>query len=364
LRQTEIIIDLLDSIKLLLLLWNCLIKSTSLSTKMDISPKIFKSIKSQILSYKNSVKSFIRENKHKLANIIDTNYQLGLFHLNANNINDAEFRFRLVLYFDPEHYEATYQLSKCLIAKKKIRSAEKKLNKVLEVKKDFAEAKYLLGILGKQNDVDSIPLSVIQAHYDDIAHDFNRTFNSKRGYKLSEYMSESLCNNIADYDKKYKVLDLGCGTGKCSEALSKKLNADSIIGVDISEKMLEEAQKCSQGGSPLFDKLVNVNYIDFLNKTKSDYDIILAGTSLHFIKDLQETLSLICKNLQSKGYLIFSVEKSYDKNLARINRTYENFCYSEKYIKESIKKSQLNLIELDEISISNDKSILIATCRK
>ncbi|MCH9753607.1 MAG: hypothetical protein K0T99_01745, partial [Alphaproteobacteria bacterium] len=149
--------------------------------RMTLPTKFFKSIKSQILSYKNTVESFIRDNKYKLSNIIDTNYQLGLFHLNANNLNDAEFRFRFVLYFDPEHCEALYQLSKCLIAKKKIKSAEKKLKKVLEMKKDFAEAKYLLGILKKKNDLDSIPLSIIQEHYDDIAPNFNQRFNSKRG---------------------------------------------------------------------------------------------------------------------------------------------------------------------------------------
>lgn len=331
---------------------------------MASSTKILSSIKSQILLYKNSFKSFIRENKHKLANIVDTNYQLGLFHLNANNINDAEFRFRFVLYFDPEHYEAAYHLSKCLIAKKKIRSAEKKLKRALEIKKDFEEAKYLLSILGKQNDVESIPLSIIKEHYDDIAHKFNKIFDSKQGYKTSEYMSEILLNNITDHNKKYDLLDLGCGTGKCTYTLTQRLNTGFVVGVDISRNMLSEAQKLSRGGEVLFDRLVNIDYIEFLEKNKSCYDIILAGTSLHFTKDLEKALYLIYKKLKSNGYLSLSVEKSYNKTSAIINKTYENFCYTEKHIKETVKKSNLTLIGLDEIPVNKDKSILIATCKK
>ena len=48
-----------------------------------------------------------------------------------------------------------------------------------------------------------------------------------------------------------RIVDLGCGTGRYSEPLSVHFQAD-VIGIDPSEKMLEEARKKSSRNTVIF----------------------------------------------------------------------------------------------------------------
>jgi len=323
--------------------------------------KFVKSFFNKVFDYKKQLLLSIKENKEKLRNLIETNYKLGLYHLNANNLNDAAFRFRLVLYFEPTHYKALYNLAKCLIAKKKTVSAAEKLKLALKLKTDFAEAQYLLSTIDKSYSVESIPLSVIRDYYDKIADQFDEKFSIQKGYKLPMHISNLLCAAIETNGKDFSVLDVGCGTGKCGEAVYQKLKVSNMIGIDISSKMLEKAQELKKDNTYIFNKLVNVDYLNFLKGTHLKHDIILAGLSLHFNKNLGAILSLLKSTLSQKGYIVFAVEKSKDEDV-KLNSSYKNFCYNENFIKESISSADLHLLSLNEILIHNKKSILIVIC--
>ncbi len=53
--------------------------------------------------------------KDRLKNLRETNYKLGLKHLENGNIKDAIFRFRFINKFWPDLLDAHYQLAYCLI---------------------------------------------------------------------------------------------------------------------------------------------------------------------------------------------------------------------------------------------------------
>lgn len=323
--------------------------------------KFIKSFFNKLVDYKKQLLLSLKESKEKLKNIIETNYKLGLYHLNANNLNDASFRFRLVLYFEPTHYNALYNLAKCLIAKKKTTSAVEKLKLALKLKTDFTEAQYLLSTIDRSYAIETVPLSIIRDYYDKIADQFNDKFSIQKGYKVPMHMSNLLCANIEKKDKAFSVLDVGCGTGKCGEEIYQKLKVSNMIGVDISSKMLEKAHELKKDNAYIFNKLVNIDYFKFLKETNLKYDIILAGLSLHFNKNLSPILSLLKFTLSQKGYIVFAIEKSDNVDI-KFNSSYENFCYNENYIKESVSSANLHLLSLDEILINNKKSILIAIC--
>lgn len=53
--------------------------------------------------------------RKKFGNLLETNYQLGLTHLEKGNLSDAIFRFRFIKKFWPEHYQSYHQLAYCLL---------------------------------------------------------------------------------------------------------------------------------------------------------------------------------------------------------------------------------------------------------
>jgi ubiquinone/menaquinone biosynthesis C-methylase UbiE len=68
--------------------------------------------------------------------------------------------------------------------------------------------------------------------------------NYDRGRSLRHEVLDLWTNTIAQYVRQSPstILDLGCGTGRFCEALGKRFNA-SIVGIDPSQKMLEQARR-------------------------------------------------------------------------------------------------------------------------
>lgn len=100
-----------------------------------------------------------------------------------------------------------------------------------------------------------------------------------------------------------RVLDLGCGFGwHCQYAIEN--GAKSVIGIDISQKMLSEAR--SKTTTDLIQYIcMPIEDIDF---PEDSFDIIISSLSLHYIESFEDVLSKINKCLTTGGYFVFSVE--------------------------------------------------------
>lgn len=126
-----------------------------------------------------------------------------------------------------------------------------------------------------------------------------------------------------DYDKWYEflkmfiknkgtVLDLGCGTGEFLWRFLK--DGFSVVGVDLSKKMLEISEKKLLKNNLVNNyKLVKENIINYDNINKKneiqqvDY-IICNFDTVNYLKNEKEFLKFIEKcnqNLKKGGYLIF-----------------------------------------------------------
>lgn len=100
-----------------------------------------------------------------------------------------------------------------------------------------------------------------------------------------------------------RVLDLGCGFGDfCRYAFTQ--GASQITGVEISEKMLEEAQRRAREPAVAF---VRAAIEDF--EIGSDrYDLIVCRMALHYVQDYGRVAGRVAKGLGPGGSFVFSVE--------------------------------------------------------
>lgn len=103
--------------------------------------------------------------------------------------------------------------------------------------------------------------------------------------------------------KDKRVLDLGCGFGwHCIYAASN--GARSVVGVDISKKMLEVAK--SKTDSELIKYIcMPMEDIDF---EEDSFDVVISSLALHYVKSFEDVLSKIKKCLVKGGDFVFSVE--------------------------------------------------------
>lgn len=142
-----------------------------------------------------------------------------------------------------------------------------------------------------------------QNKYDDKSF-FDKYSNMERSKSGLEGAGEwhELKKMLPDFQGK-RVLDLGCGFGwHCRYAIEN--DAKSVIGVDISQKMLNEAMSKTKSEKIQYI-CMPIEDIDFPDNS---FDVIISSLALHYIQSFDDVLSKISKCILSGGEFIFSVE--------------------------------------------------------
>ena len=97
------------------------------------------------------------------------------------------------------------------------------------------------------------------------------------------------------------VLDLGCGYGEnCAEF--KARGASTVLGVDISEKMLAVAIEEHPDIEFLRADMSDLSFI------KGKYDVVFSSLAVHYVEDFSAFAKTVCDVLKPGGYFIFSQE--------------------------------------------------------
>lgn len=100
-----------------------------------------------------------------------------------------------------------------------------------------------------------------------------------------------------------KVLDLGCGFGEhCKRFVDE--GAVKVVGIDISEKMLEVARK--ENYSP---KITYINMaMEDVVQLNEQFDIVISSLAFHYIEDFSGVVRNIYEMLCNGGIFVFSQE--------------------------------------------------------
>lgn len=100
-----------------------------------------------------------------------------------------------------------------------------------------------------------------------------------------------------------RVLDLGCGYGWHSRYAVEN-GAKSVVGVDLSQRMLEVAKEKTQ--SAQVDYLCcAIEDIDFLAES---FDSIISSLAFHYVADFETLAKNLYRLLKPQGDLVFTVE--------------------------------------------------------
>jgi ubiquinone/menaquinone biosynthesis C-methylase UbiE len=99
------------------------------------------------------------------------------------------------------------------------------------------------------------------------------------------------------------VLDLGCGFGWfCRWA--RENGAARVLGVDVSEKMLERARTETRDSGITYSR----TDMEQLALPASSFDLAYSSLALHYIEDLRGLMAKVHRALVAGGRLVFSVE--------------------------------------------------------
>lgn len=185
----------------------------------------------------------------------------------------------------------------------------------------------------------------------------------KNSYKKFGYYYDELMANM-EYDlwlefiepylkKGDKILDLACGTGTLATML--KLNGYEVVGLDLSESIIEianEKRKINHLDIPFY-------VMDMTNfRLDQKFDVITCFfDSVNFLSDKKQIANLfecVHKHLNTGGYFIFDVFskemlKEYEDN--ELHEDYETFYidWITKKTSPNTLKHSISIRELDDV---------------
>jgi SAM-dependent methyltransferase len=100
-----------------------------------------------------------------------------------------------------------------------------------------------------------------------------------------------------------RVLDLGCGFGwHCRHA--REQGACSVVGVDLSEKMLAQAALRTDDAAIAYRRAA-IEEVDF---PAGAFDVVLSSLALHYVERLDRVCGQVHRWLKPGGWFVFSVE--------------------------------------------------------
>ena len=99
------------------------------------------------------------------------------------------------------------------------------------------------------------------------------------------------------------ILDLGCGYGENCKTFSE-MGAKSVLGIDISEKMLSVAKEQNSLSNVRFKRL-NMNNLAELDEK---FDVVVSSLAFHYIEDFDALICSIKNLMNDGGILLFTQE--------------------------------------------------------
>jgi predicted TPR repeat methyltransferase len=180
-------------------------------------------------------------------------------------------------------------------------------------------------------------------------------------YKAPEYVGESLTDIAGGADRSLDILDAGCGTGLCSNLLRPL--ARRLIGVDLSEKMLEKAD--TRGD---YDELIRYELTAFIGQRREQFDAIVSADTLVYFGSLSIVLQAMALALRSGGLLVFTLEKSDKANSGYQINPHGRYSHTERYLRTELEIAGFEIIKISTKILRFEGGLpvngLVVTARK
>lgn len=163
-----------------------------------------------------------------------------------------------------------------------------------------------LAALGEGPIPAAAPDAYVATLFDQNAGTFDDMLVEQLGYAVPMLVRERL--DLLELGPFERMLDLGCGTGLTGASMADRVA--EIVGVDLAEKMLDEAHE-----RDCYAALYIAEAVAFLEESgEGPWDLITATDVLPYIGAVEPLLVGAARDLLPGGVLIFSTETLVEMN--------------------------------------------------
>jgi predicted TPR repeat methyltransferase len=185
---------------------------------------------------------------------------------------------------------------------------------------------------------DRAPDRWVSATFDNFAPTFDAHLQTL-GYNAPQMLVKLVLDHNSN---PMDVLDLGCGTGQCGRSLAEI--KQSLIGVDLSEKMLVQARALD-----IYDELHLAEVHAWLRQSAAArFDLVIATDVFIYVGALGDLFDQVARVLRAHGWFAFTTEEceSVEYTLQRTGR----YAQSATYIRQ-LAESAFEIVAADPATI-------------
>ena len=242
-----------------------------------------------------------------ISAILRTYLELALALMKTGRDKDAIRSFQRVLAIQPDEAVAHAYLSRLFISDNDLPQATHHLRHYLRlVPEDHIGAGMLLAYTGAEAVPERPAPAYITRLYDNYAASYDQKLVGSLHYQCPQLIRAALQQHCQN---KVAILDLGCGTGLCGQAVSSMTTR--LDGVDLSPQMIAKA-----GQRAIYDELAVGDLYPFLEKKANGYDVIVAAGVFEHIGDPRHVFQAAFGALRDSGLFIFTAEDNSTRELS------------------------------------------------
>ena len=274
---------------------------------------------------------------------------LGDIFRSLGKLEEAKLNFKKAISIHPDYAEAHLNLGAVLVDMEKLEEAVLHFKKAISLKPDYSKAKHMLAALtGKTTS--TAPQEYVESLFDNYALRFESSLVSNLEYKIPKILTEIIIED-SKTNSLGSIIDLGCGTGLFGEEIKKF--CDSIIGIDLSKRMLDQAKKKN-----IYNKLIKEDIVTYLSNNYFDFDYFISLDVFIYVGDLSNVFKLIKFRNKKSGKLAFSVE-DHDGESFFLERS-GRYSHSKTYIEDLCDKFGYRISYFEELDLRKEKNKYIS----
>ena len=242
-----------------------------------------------------------------ISAILRTYLELALALMKTGRNKEAIQSFQRVLAIQPDEAVAHAYLSRLFISDNDLPQATRHLRHYLRlVPEDHIGARMLLAYTGAEAVPERPAPAYLTRLYDNYAASYDQKLVNSLRYQCPQLIRAALERHCRD---KVAILDLGCGTGLCGQAVSSM--ASRLDGVDLSPQMLAKARQRA-----VYNELAVGDLYPFLEKKAGCYDVIVAAGVFEHIGDPRHVFRAAFGALRDSGLFVFTAEDNPTQKLS------------------------------------------------
>lgn len=192
------------------------------------------------------------------------------------------------------------------------------------------------------------PPALVRSIFDSMASVYDEHMVRGLRYQLPKRVADALI--AQDPDKRFNLLDLGCGTGLLGVCLGTMQGY--LIGVDVSLPMIEQA-----GRHKVYDKFHNVDVLEALSSTpEAQYEVITALDVFDYVGDLTHAIPDALRILTADGQLIFSCEEAPADGQDLVLLASDRYAHKRSHIEQLCKDAGFSSVEVESLVLRTENN--------